>query len=649
MRRSVATLALLSLTLLVYVAAGARAEEDLSASRNPMVGINYHTSDGMYTNASQTKQVLLQYGMAEATVSYLFRPSTARETVTSATVGVVRKHIITNRPVVEQVDAGTYAGVPLTNMTFTLAMEGQVGVSAFTLVVVTDVDTYSMEGFYEVGGFVLKNGDRVVSGEDSMLQLGNVYDVIAKPTTELTVVTKTFGSSRPSWEDIEIEVASVDGAVDHKLVVLDGSCSAAGYVDGKLSDGCGAGFAPDGSSFGLKLSPYRIGTGSVKLTFKWTSLELDGEYFTTELIVKLDTSMAAPCVAMGGDVEVDSGGGMVSVAMFNLMSPPQFTDVDKVVLSYGDKSYDHDPRKSVLEQPDQKVVFSVGSGVAGESYNAKIQCVFGDRTMEAKYLGGKVRISVTGKAELARISPLPEVDNKTRVAILIKLERYEIESYTVAVHNKCVAALVQLLGVSASNVGLGAVTRGSAVPELQVYADDRAMFESQKRTMTASMSPQSCDAAEALKEPCDKVSLQDMYVLASDGSGVLGGSPVGTVAAGGALAAWSIALIAVLGAVFVLVIVCLALWVVYRRSSDSSASDYSSSGPLGVPDPDDLLYNESVVRDVYGRSNGGGPTAEAAAERAREAELREEFPRPPSTSAASGRADTDDASSTYTV
>ncbi|KAK1865751.1 hypothetical protein I4F81_008275 [Pyropia yezoensis] len=579
MRRSVAALALLSVTLLVGFA-GTRAEEDLGATRNPMVGINYHTGDGMYTNESQTKQVLLQYGMAEATVSYLFRPSTARETVTSATVNVARKHIITNRPTVEQAEAGTFAGVPLTNMTFTLAMEGQVGVSAYTLVVVTDVDTYSMEGSYEV--------------------------------------------------------------------VLDGSCSSAGYADGKLSDGCGAGFASDGSAFALKLSPYRIGTGSFKLTFKWTSLELDGEYFTTELIVKLDTTMAAPCVAMGGEVEVDARGGSVAVDMFNLMMPPQGSDVEKVVLSYGGKSYDHDPSKSVLEQPDQKIVFSVGSGVAGESYDAKLQCVFEDRTKDAKYLGGKLRISVTGKAELAAIAPLAEMDNKTRVAILIELDRYEPESYTVAVHNKCVAALVQLLGVSASNVGLGAVTPGSAIAEMHVYADDRAMFESQKRTMTASMSPQSCDAAEAIGEPCDTVSLKDMFVLASDGSGVLGGSPVGTVAASGTLAAWSIALIAVLGALVVLVLVCLALWVVYRRSSDSSASDYSSSGPLGVPDPDDLLYNESVVRDVYGRSNGAGPTAEAAAERAREAELREEFPRPPSTSAASGR-DTDDASSTYTV
>lgn len=647
MRRSLAALALLSLTLLLGVA-GVAAEEDLGATRNPMVGINYHTGDGGYTNTSQTKQVLLQYGMAEATVSYLFRPATARETVTSTTVNVARKHILTNRPTVEQAEAGTYAGVPLTNMTFTLAMEGQVGVSAYTLVVVTDVDTYTMEGRYEVGGFVLKNGDRVVSGEDNVLQLGNVYEMMAKPATELTVVTKTFGSSRPSWDDVEIDVASVDGAVDHKQIVLDGSCAAAGFVDGKLSDGCGAGFAPDGSVFGLKLSPYRIGTGSFKLTFKWTSLELDGEYFTTELIVKLDTTMAAPCVAMGGEVEVDSRGGRVSVDMFNLMSPPQDADVEKVVLSYGDKSYDHDPSKSVLEQPDQKVVFSVGSGVAGESYVAKLQCVFGGRTREAKYLGGKVRISVTGRAEVAPINPLPEQDNKTRVAILIELDRYEPESYTVAVHNKCVAALVSLLGVSASNVGLGAITRGSAIPELQVYADDRAMFESQKRTMTSSMSPESCEAARALREPCDSVRLQDMYVLASDGSGVLGGSPVGTVAAGGTLAAWSIALIAVLGALVVLVLVCLALWVVYRRSSDSSASDYSSSGPLGVPDPDDLLYNESVVRDVYGRSNGAGPTAEAAAERAREAELREEFPRPPSTSAASGR-DADDASSTYTV
>lgn len=629
--------------------AGAAAAQDVgevAPSRQPPVGVSAKNAEGLYTETPPVQQVLLQYGMAEASVSCVFRPATALETVTSATVRVGRADVITNTPTVEQTDAGTLEGVPLTNMTFTLAMEGQVGVAPYRVEVVTDADTYSLEGSYEVGGFVLKAGGRVVSGEDNALQLGDVAAVAAEPLTELTVVAKTFGSA--SWEDVEIEVGSMDGAVNFGQVSLDGSCSPVGFVDGKLPSGCGAAFSPDGRSFALQLTPYRVGSGTFKLTFKWPAVELDGEAFTTELIVKMDTSAAAPCVAMGDTVEVDAAGGVVTVDMINLLAPPAPADVEKVVLSYGGKSYDHDPSKSVLEQPTQKIAFSVGSGVAGETYDAKLQCVFASGSQDAKIMGEKLRVSVTGNLALAAISPLAVVANKSRVAILIELDAYEPESYTGAIHAKCVAAMVQLLGVSGADVGLGAVTRGSAIAELQVYADDRAMFEEQKATMTAATSEGSCEAAEALVEPCTSVHLKDMYVLTGDGSGVLGGSPIGTVAAGGTLAAWSIALIAVLGALVVLVLVCLALWMVYRRSSDSSASEYSSSGPLGVPDPDDLLYNEAVVRDVYGRSNGAGPTPEAAAVRAREAELREEFPRPPSTSAASGR-DTDDASSTYTV
>eukprot|EP00168_Porphyra_purpurea_P012870 TRINITY_DN344_c0_g1_i14.p2 TRINITY_DN344_c0_g1~~TRINITY_DN344_c0_g1_i14.p2 ORF type:complete len:284 (-),score=81.40 TRINITY_DN344_c0_g1_i14:46-807(-) len=185
--------------------------------------------------------------------------------------------------------------------------------------------------------------------------------------------------------------------------------------------------------------------------------------------------------------------------------------------------------------------------------------------------------------------------------------------------------MVAMFGVSADEVGLGSLTRGSAIVQLEAYSDKGCAAE--KEVVMDAWGGDGCEVAKAMNEPCGTVRVMDVFCLANDGSGVSGVAP-GTVAAGAALASWAIALVAVLGALVVLVLVCLALWVVYRRSSDSSASEYSSSGPLGVPDPDDLLYNESVVRDVYGRSNGAGPTAEAAAERAKEAELRDEFPRP---------------------
>jgi len=185
-------------------------------TRNPMVGLTFRNADGMYTNATMMSQVLVSYGMEEEAVSCIFRPSRPTETVTSVTVNVAKKHIITNRPDVVQADAGSFAGAPLTNMTFTLAVEGQVGMSAYTLVVVTDVDTYTLDGMVEVGGFVLKSNGRVVSGEDNALLLGNVFEVAAKQLIELGVMTKTFGSS-PSWEDVQIEVSSMDG-VNYKQV-----------------------------------------------------------------------------------------------------------------------------------------------------------------------------------------------------------------------------------------------------------------------------------------------------------------------------------------------------------------------------------------------------------------------------------------------
>ena len=128
---------------------------------------------------------------------------------------------------------------------------------------------------------------------------------------------------------------------------------------------------------------------------------------------------------------------------------------------------------------------------------------------------------------------------------------------------------------------------------------------------------------------------EDKIVLVSTSSSsnkVTGGS-----ATASGLAPWAIALIASLGAFVLACVIVLALWFVYRRSADQSESEYSSSDPLGVPDPSDLLYEQSIVRDIYGRGDfgDGGPSRAVAVERAKEAAKREEFLRLPSSSSVS--------------
>lgn len=620
------------------------------ATKQPPVGCSYRNSDGLHINTTVTKQVLLMYGSATDTISFSFRPTNKSEEIETVAITSYKRAIITSVSEAEQSVVGNIGGVPVTNMTFTIGFDGTVGETGYIVEVTTQEDTYTMEGAYEVGGFVLSLDDKIVSGEEKDgLQLGDVVSLASKSHTECSMKWKAFGSSAsstsPDFSTIQISFKEQEGSTFLKEVEYEDTCAVDGYVDSKLAEGCGVGFSPNGNAFAIKTSPYRCGYGQFFVHFTWSAIELNGEVFETVLIVKFDKSSPPPCVALGNTVEVDARGGVVAVEMFNLLNPPQPSDVQKVILTYDGKSYDSDNGKSTLEQPDQTVVFPVAGGTSGETHEATIECAFEDRTVEATYLGGNVQVEVTGEASLAEIKDLPERDGKIIFAVLIEFDRYDPDNYTVTTHSKCLAGFFAMLGGTADDYGLASVRRGSAIPEVLLYADDKEDYDAQVETLKADLDEESCKGQEAMEEPCSDVRFLESYVVASDGSGVSGDGSA--VAAASGLATWSIALIAVLGALLVLLLVALALWAVYRRSAEQTESDYSTSGPLGVPDPDDLLYNESVVRDVYGRSNGAGPTAETAAARAREAELREEFPRPPSTSAASGRAETDDASSTY--
>lgn len=183
--------------------------------------------------------------------------------------------------------------------------------------------------------------------------------------------------------------------------------------------------------------------------------------------------------------------------------------------------------------------------------------------------------------------------------------------------------------------------RGSAILDISGLVEADKVEEAEEKLAKCFEAPD-CPCQKEQGYECDEVELKSSSFNAVGGAGV---------AAAGGLATWTIALIAVVGAFAIILVIVLGLWAVYRRSSDRSESEYSSSGPLGVPDPSDLLYAQSIVRDIYGRGDfpDGGPSQAVAEQRAREAEMREEFPRPPSSSGLSRGAGTDDASSTYSV
>eukprot|EP00168_Porphyra_purpurea_P009440 TRINITY_DN229_c0_g1_i5.p1 TRINITY_DN229_c0_g1~~TRINITY_DN229_c0_g1_i5.p1 ORF type:complete len:689 (+),score=217.46 TRINITY_DN229_c0_g1_i5:655-2721(+) len=575
-------------------------------TKQPPVGCSYRTAEGLHINTSVAKQVLLMYGSATDTISFSFRPATKTEEIESVSIKGYKRAIITSVSEPELTVVGNVGGVPVTNMTFTIGFDGTVGDTGYEVEVVTDVDTYTMEGAYEVGGFVLSLDDKIVSGEEKDgLQLGDVVALVNKPLTECSMKWRAFGSSTPEIGNIQIAFKEQEGSTFLKEVEYEDTCEVDGYVDNKLAPGCGVGFSPGGQAFAIKTSPYRCGYGQFFIHFTWPSVELNGEVFETVLMVKFDKSSPPPCVALGSTVEVDSSGGIVAVDMFNLLNPPQPSDVEKVILSYDGKSFDSNNGRSTLEQPDQRIVFEVSGGTSGETYDATIECAFEDRTIEATYLGGKVTIDVTGEAGVAESKDLPERDGTIRVAVLIEFDRYDPDNYTVAIHNKCLAGFFAMLGGDADDYGLGIVRRGSAIPEVLMYADDQEDYEAKVEKLKADLAEDSCKGQEAMEEPCDKVRFLESYIVASDGSGVAGEwrrchycvwprDLVDCAHCGAGRCDRDAAHCARFVGPFT------------GGSAEQTESDYSTSGPLGVPDPDDLLYNESVVRDVYGRSERRG-------------------------------------------
>lgn len=536
--------------------------------------------------------VLASFGDAVASVSVLYwGPEVAAEDVT------VEGDLVT-------------AGLPevaatsekFINYTIPLSFDKGVGPGEYTIT----IGPTSVKGNVCVAGFVILDDGKIVSGEGA-------EGVSVGQTGSTTYDVKAYdGECKPV--DISATKISATEAEGTYFKELD---------QDKTSI--------DAESFVLAIADYRVGTGSFIVQFETDAIEYRGESFETVLNVKQSTDPEPPCVAIGGDITTKDG--YVLVPMYNLRSPPLSSPVREVVISIDGESATWDTDKSDLSVPDQIAAFKISA--AG---TASITCDGKD----AKIIGGDISVSGDGVVELAKDTLVSELDAPDSFAVFSAVLRVipaDPDTFTRAQGQ----ALLDLFGttVGSSRYALTSVTRGSAVCSVQAAIEEDTGEEAEAALARALEKPE-CEFQTKLGYECDDIVVSDMVVKAV--AGLNGAATAG-------LATWTIVLIACVGAFALILVVVLGLWAVYRRSAEQSESDYSSSGPLGVPDPSDLLYEQSIVRDIYGRGDfpDGGPSQAVAEQRAREADLREEYPRPPSSSGLSRGAGTDDASSTYSV
>lgn len=634
-------------------------------SETPMIGLNSKTVDGLYSSTSPLTPLLLQFGAASHEMTVLLRANESDETVVSAVLAPNEER---SASVLTSVSAPTITsggvsdgGVPLTNVTFTNGFDGMVGKAHYTVTVETTKAVYVCHGAYSVAGFVMLVNGEVVSGDNKDgLALPGVYALKAKSLHRVDVKWHSFEDDRgpaPGVDDIQLSLTEQEGPVWLRELEWDDSCPSDGFVNGRLAPDCAMGFNPRATQFGIKMSPYRVGYGQFFIHMTWPAVSLDGEAFETVLPVSIRKATATPCVALSESLSVNTSGGDVSLSMFNLLAPPQPTDVQQVILTYNGKSYAHNVSETVLEQPDQTVTWTVDGGDPRSTYPVTIGCDFGGDggVTTAVEHPSPITISMVGEAVKATPHPLPPRDDKDILQAEVRLLGFRPWNYTVNAAEPVEAGMAALCGVPVANLGIAFIRLGSAIVAPQAYVNGEAEFTALANSLTAAFDD--CSAQAAIGEACADASLLGVEMIprlatVADDGGSPGVGSGADVAAGASLAPWAVALVVVFATLVALLVVAAILFVVSRRNAESTQSGASSSGPLGVPTPQTVLYSEGVIRDMYGRGPVGGPTEEAVLEREEQAEARDGLPRPPSASNQSGGGgvdDTDGASSTYTV
>lgn len=503
-----------------------------------------------------------------------------------------------------------------TNVTCTLSGKNNVGKEGY-IIKITDKAGGSAEitGTLIIAGIVVMDDTgKVVSGDDGS-------GVTVEASRSYTYKAKAIDTSGNPMDATGTKISFQEKTGTYMKVVEK------------------AAFGAD--SLTIAMANGRYGSGSFQLTIENPAITYGGESFETVLLCTQPIPATVPCYARGGTYEIGKD-GFVKIPMYNLMVPPQKRAISKIGMAVGtsDIVY-YEKSASTMTLPNQMVVFSPTA-----TGKASITC---DGAAAVTH-GGDIIISgvipeAPGEGTELATSFTRSLDHQTGYDIISAKATFVNSSPKLLTWAKAQMLLkVMCDEMVGQKCTLEKVVAGSAkcsVSGLCPVGESKSCISK----LTNCFGSGACQ--KRVGETKETLRWEDMQVTRNEVLGATGG-----VAAGGAaLATWTIILIAVVGAFAIILLIMLALWAVYRRNAEQSESDYSSSGPLGVPDPSDLLYEQSIVRDIYGRGDfpEGGPTAAAAAERAREADMREEFPRPPSSSGVSRGAQTDDASSTYSV
>lgn len=271
----------------------------------------------------KTKQVLLNYGEAHDTHSFIFEPTSASEQLYSAEVKEYNQDIITNVEV-RTVDAGSAVKHGAVNITCEFSFESGVGVSDYMLQIRTKDEAgtqklYTMAGEYVIVGIVMYSDDgKVVSGENSQgIRYSSYKDVMENGAKSVKIASQAPMNSGQQFElsRLSITVHSLKGK--HVPGVIDASCVT-------VKD----------DSIEVLPKPYRVSDTPQVITVSHPDCIIDGEIFETVIIVSVPNSVTPPPVVTGPQmINMTTGSaGTFDMSFFNLMSPPQKMAVASITI-----------------------------------------------------------------------------------------------------------------------------------------------------------------------------------------------------------------------------------------------------------------------------------------------------------------------------
>jgi hypothetical protein len=529
---------------------------------------------------------------------------------------------------------------------------------------VEDVDggVERLEGEFVIAGVVVRKDGQVVSGLGrESLSVGSWAEIAQNGVVTFEVDAVGVDGARP----VDLETVSVTVVDDN------------GQVYGQVEE---AGITGDGKLV-ARFAPYRVGSGKMTVDIHAPGIEVDGEAFETTMKVHFEEGGGAPpAVVVPEGVEADQA-GWVAVTMYNLLSPPAEKDVERCVMKIGEAEVSHDVAKSRLVQPDQKIMFKVDgkTGPASVKCDGKDAVILGGdgaASFDVPEPGSGPTGGVSGAAATTKNAtdagsggvngdagasgvdvnatlavnslepPLEERKGKVRMGSQIRVVSADPSTYSV---NEAADVLEALcFFTEGSNCSLTKVTKGSAILDVESYVTAGTENKALDKLRTA---VETCEFQKRIGiSDCNEIQLNESTVLASS---AVTADDTSSVKKKRGVSALAVGLSAAAGGIALILLIVAAVWVVYRRNAEQMESDFSSSGPLGVPENDESLYQQAIVRDIYGRGDftGGIPMEEVAEQSRREAELRDTMLRPPSSSGGSSflSPPTEEASSTYSV